>query len=101
MKYNSDNHFTIMLFVSFLLLYCLLLFEKDCCNCCHLLDEIVANKIQKSLRFREYYQEYGIHQKTNKGDEISSERVLFLQQSTKIRDEWSSCCTCWVKGSIG
>ena len=77
MKY-SDNHVTVMFFVS-ILFYCLLLFEKDWCNCCYFLDEKDANKIQESLRFREYYQAYRIHQKANKRDKISSERVLFLQ----------------------
>jgi hypothetical protein len=49
MKYYSDTHVTIMLFVSVLHLYCLLLLEQDCGYCCQLLDGRVDNKIQDSL----------------------------------------------------
>lgn len=46
-----------MVFIPYIHLYCLLLNAQQCC---YILVKKVANKIQQSLHFKEYYQEDGI-----------------------------------------
>ena len=64
---------TVMIFISYVHLYCLLLNVQQCC---YTLVKGVANKIQESLNFKQYYQEDGIRWEKRKTKTKSGTKLV-------------------------